>query len=109
MTAFPSLFISHGSPMIVLENTPARDFLAGYGAQLGKPKAILVASAHFETRTPMLSADAHPDMIYDFGGFPRALFEMQYPAAGDPELASHAAAMLTGAGIPAQPVTNRGF
>jgi 4,5-DOPA dioxygenase extradiol len=109
MTAFPSLFISHGSPMIVLENTPARDFLAGYGAQLGKPKAILVASAHFETRTPVLSADAHPDMIYDFGGFPRALFEMQYPAAGDPELANHAAAMLTAAGIPAQPVTNRGF
>ena len=109
MSAFPSLFISHGSPMIVLEHTPARDFLAGFGAQLGKPKAILVASAHFETRTPMLSADAHPQMIYDFGGFPRALFEMQYPAPGDPALARHAADMLAGAGIPAQPVTNRGF
>ena len=109
MATFPSLFISHGSPMIVLDHTPAHDFLAGFGAQLGRPKAILVASAHFETRAPMLTADAQPEMIYDFGGFPRALFEMQYPAPGDPELAQQAAAMLSAAGLPAQLAANRGF
>lgn len=109
MTAFPSLFISHGSPMIVLENTPAHAFLAGFGEQLGRPRAILVASAHFETRAPMLTADAQPAMIYDFGGFPRPLFEVQYPAPGDPALAMRAAALLDEAGMPAQTILDRGF
>lgn len=109
MTVFPSIFISHGSPMIALQRTPAHDFLENFGRELGRPKAILVASAHFETRAPMLTADAQPEMIYDFGGFPRALFEMQYPAPGDSELAARAAHMLGDAGIAAQAVTGRGF
>jgi 4,5-DOPA dioxygenase extradiol len=109
MTTFPPVFVSHGSPMIMLEQTPARDFLTGFGQQLGRPKAILVASAHFESRAPLLSADVQPEMIYDFGGFPRPLFEMQYPAAGDPALAQRAAKMLGDAGLVAQPVTHRGF
>jgi 4,5-DOPA dioxygenase extradiol len=109
VTTFPSLFISHGSPMIVLEDTPAHAFLADYGRRLGRPKAILVASAHFETAAPMLTADAQPEMIYDFGGFPRALFEMQYPAPGDPALAAQAAALLGAAGMPAQLAAHRGF
>lgn len=95
--------------MILLENTPARAFLAGFGKELGRPKAILVASAHFESRAPMLSADAHPSMIYDFGGFPRPLFEMQYPAPGAPDLAQRAADLLGEAGIVAQPIGNRGY
>ena len=74
MAHFPSIFVSHGSPMILLGDTPARDFLSGFGQELGRPKAILIASAHFESRTPVLSADAVPAMIYDFGGFPRPLF-----------------------------------
>jgi 4,5-DOPA dioxygenase extradiol len=106
---FPSVYVSHGSPMVVLENSAAREFMTGYGRQLGVPKAILIASAHFEARRPLLSADAHPEMIYDFGGFPRALFEMQYPAPGSPELAVRAAAMLTAAGLPATPVEGRGY
>jgi len=109
MTTFPSLFVSHGSPMIVLQHTPAHDFLAGFGKELGKPKAILVASAHFETRAPMLTADAQPAMIYDFGGVPRPLFEVQYPAPGDPALAQRAAQLLGEAGLAAQTVANRGF
>lgn len=109
MTTFPSIFVSHGSPMIMLEQTPARDFLVGFGKELGRPKAILVASAHFESRAPVLSGDAHPAMIYDFGGFPRPLFEMQYPAPGEPNLAQRAADMLGAVGIAAQPVANRGF
>ena len=109
MTTFPSLYISHGSPMVIMSNTPARDFLAGYGRELGKPKAILVASAHFESRLPALTADAHPEMIYDFGGFPRELYEMQYPAPGSPDLATRAANLLAGAGIAATPVAGRGY
>ena len=106
---FPTVYVSHGSPMVMLENSAAREFLAGYGKTLGRPKAILIATAHFESRQPVLSADAKPAMIYDFGGFPRALFEMQYPAPGSPELAARAAAMLTAAGIEAHPVTGRGY
>ena len=109
MTRFPSLFVSHGSPMVILNNTVAKDFLSSYGRELGKPKAILIATAHFESRVPVLSADAHPAMIYDFGGFPRALFEMKYPAPGDPDLAQRAAALLGAAGMTAYPVEGRGF
>ncbi len=106
---FPTVYVSHGSPMVMLENSAARDFMLGYGKTLGTPKAILIASAHFESRRPMLTADAHPEMIYDFGGFPRPLFEMKYPAPGSPELASRAATLLTAAGIVATPVTGRGY
>jgi len=106
---FPTVYVSHGSPMVMLENTAARDFLSGYGKTLGKPKAILIASAHFEARAPLLSADAKPEMIYDFGGFPRALFEMRYPAPGSPALAERAVDMLAASGIEAHPATGRGY
>ena len=109
MAHFPSIFVSHGSPMILLGDTPARDFLSGFGQELGRPKAILIASAHFESRAPVLSADAAPAMIYDFGGFPRPLFQMQYPAPGAPDLAQRAAHLLGEAGIGAQPISNRGY
>ena len=108
-TRFPAIYVSHGSPMVILNNTVARDFLAGYGAQLGKPSAILIATAHFETRQPALTSDAHPEMIYDFGGFPKALFEMQYPAPGSPQLAARAASLLGKAGITAVEAGDRGF
>jgi 4,5-DOPA dioxygenase extradiol len=95
--------------MVMLTKTPAHDFLAGYGRELGKPKAILIATAHFETRRPVLTADEKPEMIYDFGGFPRPLYEMQYPAPGMPDLAVRAARMLGEQGIPAVPVVGRGY
>ena len=109
MSAYPSIFVSHGSPLIMLGETPARGFLTGFGKELGRPKAILIASAHFETHLPALTADVQPAMIYDFGGFPRPLFEMQYPALGDPALAARAAHMLGAAGMDAQRLQNRGF
>lgn len=106
---FPALYVSHGSPMLLLENSQAKDFLAGFGRELGKPKAIVIASAHFESPAPRLSADEQPEMIYDFGGFPRALYEMTYEAPGDAALADRAARMLTEAGMAAAPVKGRGF
>lgn len=106
---FPTLFISHGSPMLAIENSAARDFLGRFGRDLGRPKAILIASAHFEASRPLLTADAAPEMIYDFGGFPRALFEMRYPAPGSPELARRAASRLEAAGFAASAIEGRGF
>jgi len=79
----PSIFISHGSPMLALTEAPARDFLRGLGASLPRPKAILVASAHWETREPAVNAVARNETIYDFGGFPRALYELTYNPPGD--------------------------
>ena len=106
---FPTLFVSHGSPMIMLEPSPARDFLESYGRELGKPKAILICSAHYETAEPRLSADEKPEMIYDFGGFPRPLYVMVYGAPGDPALAARAVDLLKGVGYRAAPMTNRGY
>ncbi|MDE1148343.1 MAG: class III extradiol ring-cleavage dioxygenase [Azospirillaceae bacterium] len=98
----PAYFISHGSPMIALEDSAARRFLMGLGAEIraaGTPRAILVLSAHWETGTPTTSTATAPETIHDFGGFPRALFEMQYPAPGAPEVGRQALAALAAAGI----------
>lgn len=108
-TKFPTLFVSHGAPNLALHNSAARDFLASYGRELGKPKAILIATAHFETPEPTLTADAKPEMIYDFRGFEPELYKMVYPAPGAPALAAKASALLAGAGYKAQTVTGRGY
>lgn len=105
----PSVFVSHGSPMTAIQPSPARDFFLKFGGELPRPKAILIATAHFESEAPLLSADAKPEMIYDFGGFPKPLFEIVYPAPGAPELALSAREVLRGAGYSAQAVVNRGF
>ncbi len=105
----PTLFVSHGSPMIMLEQSPARDFLSSLAQSLPRPRAILIASAHFDSREPALSADVQPQMIYDFGGFPRPLYEITYPAPGAPALAQEAVDLLKAAGLPAHLKTNRGF
>jgi 4,5-DOPA dioxygenase extradiol len=97
----PTIFVSHGAPTLPLTAAPAREFLAGYGAALGRPSAILVVSAHWETATPTLDASTHPQTIHDFSGFPRALYEMRYPVPGDPALARRAASLLGAAGMPA--------
>ncbi|MGP1395700.1 MAG: DODA-type extradiol aromatic ring-opening family dioxygenase [Inquilinaceae bacterium] len=109
MDRLPSLFLSHGAPTLALEDSPARRFLQTYGRTLGRPRAVLMLSAHYSTPTPTVTAAARPETIHDFGGFAPALYELTYPAPGDPELARHVAAMLAEAGLPAQTDPTRGL
>lgn len=106
----PTLFISHGAPNLALHTTPAHEFLSGLGRDLPRPSAILVASAHFATRTPALTSDANPVTIHDFGrGFEAELFAMHYDAPGDPALAARTAKLLEQAGLSATLAAQRGF
>jgi 4,5-DOPA dioxygenase extradiol len=99
MSRMPSIFVSHGAPTLPLDDVPARDFLRGLAADVPRPKAILVASAHWETAAPAVSTAAKPQTIHDFYGFPRQLYEMQYPAPGAPEAATRARELLVAAGF----------
>ncbi|QNT70705.1 dioxygenase family protein [Defluviicoccus vanus] len=109
MPSLPALFVSHGSPMLALEDGPAHRFLRGYAARLPRPQAILVASAHWLSTVPMLSTAAEPATIHDFRGFSPALYAMRYPAPGAPALATAAQRLLAAAGIAATMVPDRGL
>ena len=103
MNTLPSLFLSHGSPMIALEPRAAGFYMQRLGpaieANFGCPKAILVASAHTLTREPVLLAAAQHHAIYDFGGFDPRLNQMRYDAPGAPELAVRVEALLKTEGL----------
>lgn len=110
MTRLPTLFISHGSPMLAVEDSPARRFLQQLGKSLARPKAILVFSAHWESMGgPAVSLAAQPETIHDFGGFPAELFAIQYPAPGAPEIAARAAQLLEQAGFLVKRSASRGL
>ena len=110
MPLMPSLFISHGSPDVAIAETEATHFLRGLATGLPRPRAIVVASAHFEAEGRVLvSGDANPETIHDFGGFDRSLYEIRYQAPGDTKLAAAIAAALGEGGFAAEVVTERGF
>ena len=92
----PAIFVSHGAPTLPFDDVPARDFLRGLGESLGRPRGIVVMSAHWETAAPVANAVAVNGTIHDFGGFPRRLYELQYPAPGDASLAAQVAALAGG-------------
>ena len=104
-TTLPSLFVSHGSPMIALEPGAAGAFMRDLGraidATFGRPRAIVAASAHTLARANAVLGGATHEAVYDFGGFPDALFQLRYDAPGDSALATAVAARLRDAGFDA--------
>jgi len=94
----PALFSGHGSPMYAVEENEFYKRLHEVAQQFAKPKSVLCVSAHWETDGVFLTGSDQPETIHDFYGFPKELFDVQYPAPGDPDLARHAATMLSQAG-----------
>ncbi len=98
MDRLPTLFVSHGSPMHALEAGSAGAAWAALAQALPRPRAILIASAHWDTQLPMLTGGERLATIHDFSGFPEPLYRVRYDVAGAPALAARAAALLKGAG-----------
>jgi 4,5-DOPA dioxygenase extradiol len=105
MNPLPTLFISHGAPDLPIRHGAATEFLRSLvtdlpgliGQPVPSPQAILVITAHWQTVQPMASATPAPRTIYDFSGFPGALYQMTYPAPGDPALADRVIQLLQAA------------
>lgn len=95
----PTLFLSHGSPMHALHPGRAGSAWQSMTASLPVPRAVLIASAHWETSLPMLSGARQPETIHDFSGFPTELYRLRYDAKGSPDIAQQAAALLREAGF----------
>lgn len=90
----PLLFIGHGSPMNGIEDNEFSAYWEKLGKEIPIPKAVLCVSAHWLTKGTHVTAMPQPRTIHDFGGFPQALFDVQYPAPGDPELAKETASLI---------------
>ena len=98
-TQAPVLFISHGAPTFAIEPGVLGPQLRALGQQLSDIKAVLVVSPHWQTRDVQVMTTPQPETVHDFGGFPSALYDLQYPASGEPALAQEAARLLAAAGF----------
>lgn len=109
MNALPTVFVSHGAPTFAIELGLAGAQLRALGLALGKPRAVVVVSPHWMTQGVEITATDKPQTVHDFGGFPRALYSLQYPALGLPELAVRIQQQLQSQGIPASLDGRRGL
>ncbi|MGZ7117277.1 MAG: DODA-type extradiol aromatic ring-opening family dioxygenase [Methanobacterium sp.] len=105
----PTLFISHGAPTLPLEDIPARNFLKELGSQFNKVKAVLCISAHWATSNPTVNAVQKTNTIHDFYGFPEELYQIEYPASGNLQLAEQVAELIRSAGITCNIDNKRGL
>ena len=101
MTRLPTLFLSHGSPMHALDPGASGNAWAALARELPRPRAVLIASAHWDSAVPMLTGAQRLDTIHDFGGFPAPLYALRYDAPGAPDVAQRASALLKDAGMAA--------
>lgn len=105
----PSLFIAHGAPLLAIENNEYTQFLSELGKTLPRPKAIVLFSAHWESPIQKVSDVEEYSTIYDFGGFPEALYRIQYPAQGDTQVAKDIQELFAKHHIPYETETRRGL
>jgi 4,5-DOPA dioxygenase extradiol len=107
--SLPSLFIAHGSPMLAIEDNAYAAAIAALGAGMDRPRAVLLFSAHWETAVTTVNLSERYGMIYDFWGFPDELYRIQYPALGDPSLASAVVEQLQDHGVAVATDPQRGL
>jgi 4,5-DOPA dioxygenase extradiol len=105
----PSLFVAHGAPLLAIENNEYTQFLESLGTTLPKPKAIVLFSAHWESATQKVSDVSEFETIYDFGGFPEALYRIKYPAKGNETVTKEIEELFTNEGVPYEVDTTRGL
>lgn len=105
----PAIFVGHGSPMIMFEQSPAREFLSSLSTVVEKPDAIVMISAHHDMPGTVVTSVEQPMTIHDFGGFPDPLYKLHYPAKGNPALAEEIAELLNAEGFPTAIDPTRGL
>lgn len=105
----PVLFVSHGSPMLAIEPGSLGAKLAALGDQWDKVRGIVVVSPHWQTSGQKIGSHSHPETIHDFGGFPRVLYTLNYPAPGSHDLAQQVQRALASYGIKADLDNDQGL
>ncbi|HZG70170.1 MAG TPA: class III extradiol ring-cleavage dioxygenase [Chondromyces sp.] len=105
----PSFFIAHGAPLLAIEHNEYTQFLKGLGQNLPRPKAVVLFSAHWESNVQKVSDVPEYQTIYDFGGFPEALYRIQYPAKGYHQLAEEIKQLFSEYHVPYEVEKSRGL
>jgi 4,5-DOPA dioxygenase extradiol len=109
MNKQPTVFLSHGSPMMALADCAATQFFKTLGTELPRPRAILAVSAHWDSPQLAASISEQPETIHDFYGFPEPLYKLRYAAPGAPDVARRAATLIDNAGLGTLSLTERGL